>query len=317
MRIVSLLPHWNSELAPLLDSSLELLVVNPDDAQAVEDALKDAEILLSTHFSKEFGLGCKRLRLLVCPAAGSEGIDRAALPKGVRVVKGTGHEIPMAEYVIGCVVSLRQHLFDSDAALRKGNWKYGFHGDQMLEELYGSRMGMIGFGGIGAQVARRARAFGMRCAAVTLHPTLPREEASTLEFLGGLENRADVDRLVSVSDSLVLCCELSDITRGILDARRFELMKRNAVVVNIARGSVACEKDLYDALASKRIAGAAIDVWYRYPPHATFPSAFPFQDLSNVIMTPHSSAWTEPTRQRRLAAMAATINEFARSSTHA
>jgi len=315
MRIVSLSSIWNEELAPLLDRGLELLAVDPDDAKTLEAALADAHVVISAKLSSRQIRACKQLRLLICPAAGTDLIDRAALPGDVQFVKGSGHEIPMAEYVIGCLVALRQHLLESDAALRQGHWKYGFLGDSgLLDELHGSALGMIGFGGIAQAVARRALAFGMRCAAVTLHPDTTRAQASALEFLGGLGDAAQVDRLVSWSDALVLCCELSEITRGILDARRFELMKRGAVVVNIARGPVAREKDFYDALASGRIAGAAIDVWYQYPPEASFPSELPFQDLRNVIMTPHSSAWTEPTKRRRVAAIAAAINDFARGS---
>lgn len=315
MRIVSLSSIWNEELAPLLDRGLELRVVDPKDAKTLEGALADAEVVISAALSSRLIRACKHLRLLVCPAAGTDLIDRAALPADVRIVKGSGHEIPMAEYVIGCLVALRQHLFESDAALRRGHWKYGFLGDGgTLDELHGSALGMIGFGGIGSAVARRALAFGMRCAAVTLHPTAQRAQTSELEFLGALAESADVDRLVSWCDALVLCCELSETTRGMLDARRFGLMKHSAVVVNIARGPVAPEKDFYDALASGRIAGAAIDVWYRYPPDANLPSDLPFQDLRNVIMTPHSSAWTKPTKQRRVAAIAAAINEFARDS---
>ncbi len=314
MRIVSLSSIWNEELKPLLDRGLELRAVDPN-GKKVEEALADAEVVISAQLTSRQIRACKNLRLLVCPAAGTDLIDRAALPDSVVVVKGTGHEIPMAEYVIGCIVVLRQHLFESDAALREGRWKYGFLGDSgMLDELYGSALGMIGFGGIGVEIARRARAFGMRCAAVTLHPEKPRVQASTLEFMGALAEPVDVDRLVSWCDALVLCCELSQITRGILDARRFGLMKRNAVVVNIARGPVVKEKDFYDALASKRISGAAVDVWYRYPPDANLPSDMPFQDLSNAIMTPHASAWTEATKHRRVAAIAAAINDFARAS---
>ncbi len=315
MHIVSLSSIWNEELAPLLDPGLEFRAVDPNDAKTAEAALAEAHVVVSAKLSRRQIRWCKQLRLLVCPAAGTDLIDRAALPADVLVVKGSGHEIPMAEYVIGCLVALRQHLFESDAALRQGHWKYGFLGDSgTLDELHGSALGMIGFGGIGQAVARRARAFGMRCAALTLHPDATRAQAFGLEFLGPLAQAAEVDRLVSWCDALLLCCELSETTRGILDARRFGLMKRSAVVVNIARGPVASEKDFYDALASGRIAGAAIDVWYRYPPDSSFPSELPFQDLKNVIMTPHSSAWTEGTKQRRVAAIAAAINDFARGS---
>jgi phosphoglycerate dehydrogenase-like enzyme len=318
MKIVSLSEYWKDELPALLDPGLDFVVADAADTAGLPAALADAEVVITTDFTPEMAALCKNLRLLVCPAAGTEGIERAALPAGVRLISGTGHEIPMAEYVMGTLVALRQHLFDADAALRRGEWKYGFLGSAgPHEELHGSAIGLIGFGAIGRAVARRAIAFGVRCAAVTMHPEEHAIESASLEFLGRLTSRDDVDRLVGWCDALVLCCELSDVTRGIMDARRFDLMKRRALVVNVARGAVAREKDLYDALASGRIAGAAIDVWYQYPPEKDAPSHYRFADLHNVIMTPHSSGWSEKARQRRGDEMARAINEFARAGERA
>lgn len=316
MRVVSLSPLWNEDLKLTLDPGIAFVTADPKDRAARDEALVQAEILISAEFTAEMARAAVRLRLLICPAAGTEAIDRTALPPGVPLVSGTGHEIPMAEYVMGVLIALRQHLFGGDAALRRGGWRYGFHGPAaMLQEVYGSALGLVGFGRIGSEVAKRAAAFGMTCAALTLHPDKPRGCAQMLEFLGGLAVAADVDKLVSWSDALVLCCELSPQTRGLLDARRLELMKPSAVVINVSRGPVAVERDLYEALARGRIAGAALDVWYRYPraPGAVqLPSGMPFQKLENVIMTPHSSAWTEQAKRRRLASMAKTINDFAR-----
>ncbi len=314
MHVVSLGSIWNEELAPLLDRGLTFAVADPDDAQRRDAMLAMADVLVSGRFTADMGRVCKRLRLLVCPAAGTEFIDRAALPPGALVVNGSGHELTMAEYAIGCLIALRQHLFESDAAMRRGEWRYGFYGG-VVEELYGSNLGMVGFGRIGHEIATRAAAFGMRCAAVTLHPGRPRAGSTDLEFLGGLEVASDVDRLVGWADELVLCCELSPLTRGLLDARRFGLMKSSALLVNVARGPVAVEQDLYDALASKRIAGAAIDVWYQYPDRPgekRLPSKLPFHELDNVIMSPHASGWSDASKRRRVAAIAKAINDFAR-----
>jgi len=317
MRVVLLDTIWAQALAALLDSRLSVTVVDSKDANRREAALAEADVLVSARFSADMGRAVKHLRLLVCPAAGTEYIDRDALPEGVVLVKGTGHEIAMAEYIIGSIVALRQQFSEADAGLRQGKWRYGFYGgDRMLGELHGSNIGFVGFGGIGQEAARRARAFGMSPAAVTLHPDTARQQVMDLEFLGKLSERSDVDRLTTWSDQLVLCCELSPLTRGMFDARRFALMRPTAVIVNVARGAVAVEKDLYEALAGKQIAGAALDVWYHYPSEPRqirHPSDLPFNKLDNVLMTPHASGWTQAAKQRRLEAMARTINEFART----
>ncbi len=318
MHVVAVDSIWDRELAPLLDPSVTFEAVRSDDVARRDAALADAVVVVSSHFTAAMGKACRQLRLLVCPAAGTEEIDRSALPAGVEIINGTGHEPPMAEYAMGCLIALRHHLMESDAALRRGDWRFGFHsGGRALEELFDTQMGLIGFGRIGQAIASRAAAFGMRCAAVTAHPGNAHAGSNMLAFIGSLSNSSDVDRLVSWSAQLVICCELSDLTRGLMDKRRFGLMKRGAALVNVARGPIAVEKDLYEALAAKQIAGAALDVWYRYPPspgEIRQPSSFPFHALDNVIMTPHSSGWTEAAMRRRVTAMAQTINDFAHRS---
>jgi len=315
MRIVSLGTIWNEELSRLLDPRCEFLAASVDDTAERDEALAEAEVVVTSRFTTAMGKASRRLRLIVCPPAGTEGIDRAAIPPGVLLRNGVGHEVAIAEYVIGCCVALRQHLCEGDAALREGRWRYGFQsGNGMLEELWGTNLGLVGFGSIGREVAARALAFGMTCAAVTLHTERPRAGGDGLEFMGGLRAADDVDRLVAWADQLIVCCELSELTHGMIDARRLGLAKPTAVLVNVARGPIVVERDLFAALKEGTIAGAALDVWYRYPqePGQTcLPAEMPFWELENVIMTPHSSGWTRAAKQRRLEAMAKTINDFA------
>jgi phosphoglycerate dehydrogenase-like enzyme len=106
------------------------------------------------------------------------------------------------------------------------------------------------------------------------------------------------------SDFLVIACPLAEDTRGLIGRERLALMKPSAVLVNVGRGPVVDEVALYDALARRRIAGAVLDVWYRYATLETpdvRPSHLPFHELDNVVMTPHCSGWTEGLIPRRFA----------------
>ena len=314
MLVVTIDFVWHDELAALLEASCTVRAAPPPGPKR-DDLLAEARVLVTAVFTMSMAAACKRLALVVCPPAGTERIDRAALPAGVRVVNGTGHEIAMAEYVIGCCVALRQRIVQADAALRRGRWAYGFHAaDGMLEELYGSRLGLIGFGRIAQEVVARAIPFGMECAAVTMHPANDRPHKDVLSFLGSLERATDVDRVVKEADQLVICCELSKATQGLVDRRRVALMNPAAVLINVARGAIVDEPALFDALRERRIAGAALDVWYRYPERPgdeALPAHEPFWELDNVIMTPHASGWTPASKKRRLEGMAQVINEFA------
>ena len=112
----------------------------------------------------------------------------------------------------------------------------------------------------------------------------------------------------------MIACPLTTETRGLIDARRLTLMQDSAVLINIARGELVDESALFTALSDRKIAGAALDVWWRYPDDddpAPRPSRFPFWDLPNVLMTPHVAAWTDGMLSRRWKKIAANLDRFA------
>jgi phosphoglycerate dehydrogenase-like enzyme len=138
-----------------------------------------------------------------------------------------------------------------------------------------------------------------------------RSVAEGLSFLGG---SADLDEVLRRSDYLVVTLSLNDQTRGLLGARALRLMKPSAVLVNVARAEIVDEDALYEALTERRLAGAALDVWYRYPkePGQTRPASRPFHELGNVLMTPHVSGWTEGMLEARATLIAENIQRTAR-----
>jgi len=315
VKVVSLVPFWREELAARLAAGVEFVAVDPADAARMASELADAHVVLTAQLDAPAARACRSLELIVSPAAGTEGIDRSALPPGVAIVNGRGHEQPISEYVIGALVALRQHFADADKALRAGEWRYGFLSKRgFVDELFGSTLGVVGFGRIGTEVARRADAFGIKCRALTFHPNRERDTTHLALGLGDLADPGQVDALVRTSDALVLACELSPATRALLDARRFALMPSHGLLVNVARGAIADEKALFEALQGKRIAGAALDVWYQYPergsPATHAPSDLPFAQLDNVLMTPHCSGWTKGQLARKLDFLAREINDW-------
>jgi phosphoglycerate dehydrogenase-like enzyme len=319
MKIVSLLSRWEQRLRPRLGQQFTIMDVDPADAERLRAEARDAEIVLTDQLTGEVAALFPALRLVVCPFAGTERIDRSALAAGVSVINGGGTEEPIAEYVIGMLIAMRRHLFEADRKLRSGEWVRSFMGTGFVEEVYGSTLGLVGYGRIGRETAKRAAAFGMTCRAVTLHPERhgardrdPAEHA--IAEIGPLTDAAAVDALISASDAVAICCELSDLTRGLIDGRRLALMKPSAVLINVARGPIVVERDLYETLRDKRIAGAVIDVWYQYPAsqgERAMPSTYPFAELDNVIMTPHNSGWTKPAMERRIEMIVRALEAFA------
>jgi phosphoglycerate dehydrogenase-like enzyme len=247
------------------------------------------------------------------PGAGLDRIDRASLPRGARLANAYGHEAGIAEYIMGAMLDLTRAFGRLDASLRRGRWDsqwaVGVPMPPPFPELAGKTLGILGFGHIGEALARRATAFDMRVCAVRRRAQA--EVPPGVSFVGGPER---LDEVLRRADYLAVTLSLSPETRNLLDWRRLRLMKPTAFLVNVARAEIIEEEALYRALSAREIAGAALDVWYRYPTTAapTLPAAQPFHELDNVIMTPHVSGWTEGMIEARAALIAGNIERTAR-----
>jgi phosphoglycerate dehydrogenase-like enzyme len=243
------------------------------------------------------------LKLIQALGAGVDGYDKTALPPGCSLCNVYEHGVPVAEYVIGAMVALSVGFIFHDHQLREGYWDgTGRRDGQPHQELAGKTVGLIGYGSIGREVSKRARAFGMKVQAIKARPE---------DWLGGPQQ---LKELVSTSDYLVICCSLTEQTWELLNRESLSWMKSAAYLINVARAEVVEERSLFNLLSEKRIAGAALDVWYRYPEtgdQKLLPSKFPFHELENVLMTPHLSAWTEPMIERRWKIIAANLDALA------
>ncbi len=292
-----------------LDTRWDIHVVDSNDALAFARALEDADALISMTWRGDEPRA-PRLRLLQLPGAGTDDIDFDRLPPTASVCNCFGHEIGIAEYVFAAMLEWTVKLRAMDASLRGGDWSGSYLCGPRHGELHGRTLGIIGYGHIAREVARRANAFGMRILACSRHPR--QEEPG----IGRVEGMDALPQMLARSDYVVITAPLDDATRGLIDAGAFARMKREAFLINVARGGIVDESALYDALHSRRIGGAAIDVWYRYPPQGQRcgePSSLPFAQLDNVIMTPHASAWTDGLLPRRNRTIADNLNRLARN----
>ena len=287
-------------------------IVLTDETQVVS-LLPEVDVLVTLVFTGAMGAGAKRLRLVQVPGAGLDRIERSALPPGVSLANVYGHETGIAEYVLGAMLALSRSFGRLDEALRRGiwesQWAVGAPPPMPWPEVAGKTLGILGYGRIGQAVARRARAFDMEICAIRRDMT--RSNAQELAFLGGPDA---LDEVLRRADYLAITLSLSTATRGLLGERELQLMKPTAVLINVARAEIVDEEALYRALAQRRIAGAALDVWYRYPTddRPTLPARHAFHGLPNVLMTPHVSGWTEGMLEARATLMAENIHRVAR-----
>jgi phosphoglycerate dehydrogenase-like enzyme len=296
-----------AELPPTLRAAI---LADPQQLVRSPEAAADADILVSNHWRAEYPPAPK-LRLVQSVATGIELIDLAALPRGVAVCNAFGHETAIAEYVLMTMLVWSHRLREIESEFRgRSSWRASWvqsgppHG-----EILGSTVGIVGLGRVGCEVARRAAAFGCNVLAAN------RSARPAQDGVARVYPLTELDSLLPVCDFVVLSTALGPETERLIDARRLALMKRSSFLVNIARGAVVDEGALYAALRDRRIAGAAVDVWWQYPSPADperRPSRLAFHELSNVIMTPHCSGWTEGMVRRRWSEVAENLNRFVR-----
>jgi phosphoglycerate dehydrogenase-like enzyme len=303
-----------ASLAEPVRARLELPceIVVADEAGIVP-RLPAIDVLVTLAFSREMAAVARRLKLIQVPGAGLDRIDRAALPAGVRLANAYGHETGIAEYLLGAMLALTRDLARLDAALRQGRWEsqwaVGAAAPPAWPELAGKTLGVLGYGRIGQALARRARAFDMEVLAIRRDAARPDPHG-----VASVRGPEALDDVLARSDYLAITLPLTPETRGLLGERQLHAMKPGAIVLNVARAEILDEDALWAALAERRIAGAALDVWYRYPRDAgpTFPATRPFHELPNVLLTPHVAGWTEGMLDARAGLIAENIRRTAR-----
>ncbi len=272
--------------------------------EAEREAYARAEAIVGVKFDASLPLPAD-LRLFHVPGAGYDAVDLDRLPASAALCNCFGHEQAIAEYVMGALLARAIPLADADSRLRRGDWAYWAGAPERVhDEIAGRTIGLVGFGHIGKAIAARAKAFEMQVHVANRSPVPP---SPLVDRAFGLDRLADF--LGSV-DVVVVSVPLTGDTKGLIGADALAAMRPDAVLVNVGRGPTVDEAALYEALKNRRIGGAVIDTWYRYPQAddaSPLPSKLPFHELSNVLMTPHMSGWTDGTIRRRQAVIAANI----------
>jgi phosphoglycerate dehydrogenase-like enzyme len=295
------------ELPPSLDCDI---LNDPVDRDRLPAAAADADILVSNRWLAEYPPAPK-LRLVQSVATGVELFDLASLPAGCTICNSFGHETAIAEYVVMAMLALHHRFFQISGEFREhGSWATSWVQSGMPHgEVRGSTLGIVGYGRVGREVARRAAPFGCRILAANRSPRAAEPGVERVYPLAAL------DEMLPLCDTVAICTALGPETTGLITAHRLALMKPGAFLINIARGQVIDEDPLYEALREGKLGGAVIDVWWQYPsPDDPMRrgSRHPFHELPNVIVTPHNSGWTAGMVRRRWTEIADNINSFVR-----
>jgi phosphoglycerate dehydrogenase-like enzyme len=281
-----------------LTHNVHLHIVSSLNNDAVAGQLADADVWISGRFTSEMAANARRLRLVQTTGIGTDSVDIGALPPGTSLCNVRGHDNGVGEYVFMVMLSLQRGLLGMDRRMRSGDWT-DRNGTEPRPELHGKTLAVIGLGTIGEAVVRIASAFKMKVQAIAQNPDKKRSSGPELDFLGG---PADLHTVLATADIVVLALPLTEQTKEMIGPDEFRVMKSSAYLINVSRGGVVHEAALYEALRDRSIAGAGVDVWYRYPDgnERMLPSRYPFHELDNIIMTPHIAGWTEETILNRI-----------------
>lgn len=230
---------------------------------------------------------------------GSAGFDWVMVPeveeRGITVTRSVdAMSIPIAEFVLGAMLRHAKRHPALQAAQARREWMLPMH-----EELRGKEVLVVGAGSIGARVARLCRAFGMRVIGVSRSGTPSADFDST-------HPAGQLDALLGSADYVVLCAPGTPETAGMMDARRFALLKAGAYLINVARGSLVVEEALLAALADGSLAGACLDAFDVEP----LPPESPLWSAENVFVSPHTSYRTPEIRGRVVDEFAANLRSF-------
>jgi len=277
---------------PIAEAGVELLGrhfdvdVDADSELADVIARYDGIVIRSaTQLTAELIEQAERLKVIGRAGVGVDNVDvAAATRRGIVVANAPDSTVvSAAEQTIGLLVALARNIPQAHAALKQGRWERSRWGGV---ELAGKTLGVLGFGRIGQQVARRALGLGMRV--VAYDPFVSHDRFRE----AGVEPAATAEDVLGAGDFITLHLPLTEETRGLIDRNAIAAMRDGARLVNAARGALVDEEALAEALRSGKLAGAALDVF------STEPYDGPLLELEDVVVTPHLAASTDEAQDR-------------------
>jgi len=271
-------------LAKAVGEASRVVFLSDVSPQNRSKELANADVLVSWNVEEElrpeeFKL-LEHVKMLQLLSAGVDHLPFSALPLGLMIASNAGaYAEPMAEHVVAMILAITKNLSDRQEKLRRGT----FDQTNMNRMLRGSAVAILGFGGIGKAVARLLRCFDVKIYALN---TSGRTD-ERVDFVGTLK---DLEHVLRFADIVIVTLPLMKATRKLIGQEQLGWMKKDAVLVNVARADIIDEAALYGKLKENPQFSAAIDVWWTEPlRHGKFSTNYPFLDLPNVLGSPHNS----------------------------
>lgn len=313
---IDLLLYWQ-ELAAEYD--LDVTAPTSDSSQALEKLLEDAEALVvkSTVIDKHLLTKCPKLKMIQKMGLYPEKIDlKEAKKKGLTVATySLPSSVAVSEHAMALILACAKKLVTAHDLTIKGAYRnlgiepmittqrshyFQWMSIPGLQELDGMTLGIIGFGTIGQEIAKRAKAFNMN---ILYHKRFRLDEQMENDF--GV-TYVTKERLFKLSDFIVVVVPLTTETEKTVGEKEFNMMKPTAYFINVCRGGVVDEQALVDAIKHKKIYGAGLDVFLQEP----IPFDHPYLSLENVTFTPHIAGGKGGGKERQTRSILQNISDF-------
>ncbi len=274
--------YWEEKLTELANKYEDLSIIYLYGKNMLK--LADVEILITSRFSLEDLKNANKLKILIIPFTGINSLPIEELKKkNIILVNTHAHASIVSERAFTLGLSLLGRVVELDNQLRKGFW-IGYNQDSNWLSIRGLRCGIVGMGEIGLNLINYLSPFNNKI--ITLERYKYKlQNSSNIEFLD------NISEVCKNSDIIFLSLPLTKETFNIID-KEILFKMQGKYLVNVGRGELIKEEDLYLALKKNILKGAALDVWYQYPQKnekINFPSKYPFQELSNLLLSPHCS----------------------------
>lgn len=272
------------------------------DPVVLVERLREADVTVNirgrTRFTVDVLAQCPKLKLISIWGTGTDNVDlKAAATRDVTVTNTPGaNAVAVAEHTIALMLAAVKQLAEADRAMRQGGWPRS-----LVPQLRGKRLGLVGTGLIGREVAAMGKGLGLEVVAWTFNPS-----AALASFIGF--RYLELDELLRTADIVSLHLRATPDTRHFLNRERLALLKPTSFLVNTARGALIDEAALAEWLKEKRIVAAALDVFETEP----LPAGHPLTVLPNVLLTPHCAGMTPDSNLIGLNMAVENIENFAK-----
>ncbi|MBU8878428.1 hydroxyacid dehydrogenase [Bacillus sp. FJAT-29790] len=288
-KILQILSMYHEEGEKILNEGAHVIRTDNLDPHVLNELAKDVEGIVlraPAKITKEIIDAAPNLKVISGAGVGLDNIDVSyATEKGIPVLHAPSvNSVSTAEHAVTLLMALSKTLIPFHKEMINGNYESRMR--LKTYELKGKRAGLVGFGSISKEVAKRLKIGLEMDVTVWVRKYDEQKHAFAKEL--GIKVTTDLDDIFQSSDFVSLHIPLTQYTRGFINKSHFNLMKSSAYLINTARGGIVNHEDLYEALKDKKIAGAALDVFDPEPPPKDHPILF----CSNVIVTPHVGGTT-------------------------